>query len=164
MSARRGLRFVASAGCADDEPRERRGSTVPDRYGCSWRVGEFALRRRLTAVVQERRGASHVSSWTGQNVQKNPPRPAALPPNCCVHGRDLNVGSTSTPDGRWQASPDMQRSLRLIAGAGCRFVSAERRARRRSSRWCYVAPEASVAPRAHRSIRRIFRTLAVTGD
>ena len=66
---------------------------------------------------------------------------------------------TSTPDCRWQASPDMQRGLRLIAGAGRRFVSADRRARRRSSRWCYAAPGASVAPKAHRSIRRIFRTL-----
>jgi hypothetical protein len=71
---------------------------------------------------------------------------------------------TSTPDCRWQASPDMQRSLRLIAGAGRRFVSADRRARRRSSRWCYAAPGASVAPKAHRSIRRIFRTLVADDD
>ena len=89
---------------------------------------------------------------------------ARYPPIATSTAAIRNVRFTSTPDGRWQASPDMQRSLRLIAGAGRRFVSADRRARRRSSRWCYAAPGASVAPRAHRSIRRIFRTLVVTGD
>src|SRR4029077_16989565 len=35
---------------------------------------------------------------------------------CDVNPSDPNDRKTSTPDCRWQALPDMQRSLRLIAG------------------------------------------------